>query len=338
MAGANPNFDQILTTTLANHRKKLVDNIFLTLPLFWWLTQKNRVRFVSGGHKIVEELLYEEGEAYSYGEYEQLAITPVEGITAAEFPWKSIASTIAISGLQELTNNGKEEMINLLKAKVMQSEKTLRKKVNTMAWADGTGNSGKDFLGLAALIGDAADAITTVGGINCAAAQPGNGWWESYRATHAAADYADLVAEMTTAYNTTADGTDVIDGTFMAQDVYEAYEASLVAGVQYEDVKAANAGFTTLRFKQGPVFFDKAMTAGDVYGLNSDYIGMVGHKKRWFKQSKFSPGMGEDASSSHATSGAAATVDARYATISTFGNLTVNNRSKHFRIDGYGTL
>lgn len=330
---ANPNFDQILATTMANHRKKLVDNVFLTLPLFWWLTTKNRVRFVNGGHKIVEELLYEEGEAFSYGEYEQLSITPQEGITAAEFPWRAVASTIAISGLQEAINNGKEQMINLLKAKVTQSEKTLRKKFNTMGWSDGTGNGGKDFIGLAALVGDESDTVTTVGGIDATAAA----WWRSYRKRVLGdTTYADLVADMTTAWNTTGDGTDTIDAIFMAQDVFEAYEASLTPNVRYEDTASANAGFTTLKFKQGPVYFDKAMAAGEVYGLNSDYLGLVGHKNRWMKQSKFSPGMGEDASSAHASSGAAATVDARYATISSFGNMTISNRSKHFRLEGYG--
>ena len=335
MAVNNVNFDQILTTTLANHRKKMVDNIFLTLPLFWWLTQKNRVRFVSGGHKIVEELLYGEGEAAAYDEYGQITITPQDGITAAEFPWRAIASTIAISGLQEAKNNGEEQMINLLKAKVMQSEKTLRKLANTMAWGDNTADAGNEWLGLKGLIGDGTTSVTTVGNID---ATDGNAtWWRSnYERVTGDTTYANLVAKMTTDYNDVGDGTDVVDAIFQAQDVFEAYEATLTPNVRYEDVASANAGFTTLKFKQAPVYFDKAMEAGSVYGLNSDYLGLVGHKNRWFKQSKFSPGLGADASSAHATNGTASTIDARYATISAFGNMTVSNRSKHFRIDGLG--
>ena len=54
-----------------------------------------------------------------------------------------------------------------------------------------------------------------------------------------------------------------------------------------------------------------------MYGLNSKYIGLVGHTDRWFKQSPFSDGL------SAAAGGNATTVDARYSIITTFGNMTV---------------
>lgn len=333
---SNPNFDQILSTTLANHRKKLTDNVFLATPLLWFLTQKNRARMISGGHKIVEPLIYADGESGSYGEWEQLTITPQEGITAAEFDWKQLYATIAISGLQEAINNGPEQLVNLLKAKVMQAEKTLKTNLNVMLWGNGTGNGGKDWDGLGSIVG----ATGTVGGINSATA--GNEYWRSQVASMSGAtpdtSWANLQKTLVTAYNDASDGADTVDALFMAQDVFEAYEAGLQSNVRYEDVKAANAGFDTLRFKGGPIFWDKAMTAGDIYGINSDYINVVGHKDRWFKQSKFSPGLGGDASSADASSGAATTVDARYAVISTFGNLTTSNRSRHFKVSGFGVV
>lgn len=329
--------DQVLATTLANYRKKLVDNVFLQNPLLWFLTEKNRVRYVSGGHKIVEHLIYADGQAGSYGEWEPITIEPQEGLGTAEYDWKQLYATIAISGLQEAVNSGKEQMLNLLKAKLMQAEKTLKKQLNAMLWSDGSGNAGKDFDGLAHLIGQNA---TAVGGIDPVTET----WWATPQ--HNAAitggsgtdTYDELRAVLTTLYNDVSDGPDTIDALFFEQSVYEMYEAGLAPNVRYEDVAAANAGFTTLRFKQGPIFWDKGMTAGDVYGINTEYMGLVGHKNRWFKQSKFSPGLGGDAAATEAqaVAGEASTIDARYAVISTFGNLTVSNRSKHFRITGVG--
>jgi len=129
-------------------------------------------------------------------------------------------------------------------------------------------------------------------------------------------------------YNTASDGNDVIDGVFTNQHDYETYEAELTPNIRYQDTKSANAGFTSLMFKQAPIYWDRDCPAQTAYGLNSKYITLVGHSQRWFKQSPFSDGL------SAAAGGTATTVDARYSIITTYGNLTVNNRSKHFVVTG----
>ena len=53
MAG-NSNFDALLTTTLANYRDQLTDNIFTARPLTYMLNEKGRIRMLNGGTKIVE--------------------------------------------------------------------------------------------------------------------------------------------------------------------------------------------------------------------------------------------------------------------------------------------
>ena len=132
---SNPNFDTLLSTTLDNYRETLTDNVFNSRPVLFHLMEKNRLRMLSGGNKIVEPLIYDEGQAGSYGEWEQLSITPQDGITAAEFDWKSLYATIAISGLEEAKNSGEEQVISLLEAKTMQAEQTLKNKISTMLFA-----------------------------------------------------------------------------------------------------------------------------------------------------------------------------------------------------------
>src|SRR5687768_3456705 len=118
----HPSFDSLLATTIDNYRKTLTDNIFKSRPLLWWLTEKNSVRKLSGGVNIVEPLIYAEGQAGSYGEWDTIQIVPQEGVSAAVYPWKQLFATISISGLEEAQNNGEEQVINLLRAKVMQAE------------------------------------------------------------------------------------------------------------------------------------------------------------------------------------------------------------------------
>jgi hypothetical protein len=68
-----------------------------------------------------------------------------------------------------------------------------------------------------------------------------------------------------------------------------------------------------------------------VFGINSKYLTLVGHKDRWFKNSGFT----DNTASSHASSGASTITDARYAIITAYGNLTVRNRARHFRMVNY---
>jgi hypothetical protein len=153
MVAANSNFDNLLTTTLANYRSTLTDNVFTARPLTYKLMEGGRIRMLNGGTKIVEPLIYGQNSTVgSYSGYETLSLTPQEGISAAEYEWKQYAASIAISGIEEAKNNGEQEIINLLEAKIMQAEESMRESFNQMFFADGTGNSSKDWNGLGNLV------------------------------------------------------------------------------------------------------------------------------------------------------------------------------------------
>ena len=324
------NWDDILSTTMHNYRKTLTDNIFNGRPLLNYLMSKGRVRTVDGGVSIVEPLIYAEGEAGSYSEWQQLQITPQEGISAAQFPWRQIYATIAISGLEEAQNNGKAAAINLLEAKVMQAEETLRNRLSkqmygTLPAPDPT----KDFLSLDALI----DGTTAVGGIDPAA--PGNGWWKSYEVAVGAVDATGLERALSQAYHGSSDsGADRVDAIFTGQGVYEFYESTLTPQMRYTDTKTANLGFMNLLFKQTPVYWDFDCPTGVVYGINSKYVGLVLHSQRNFAQTPFSKGLSGNMASANATTGVASSVDARYSFITTYGNTTIRNRRRCFKLTG----
>lgn len=334
MAAANPihvpvEWDSLLTTTMHNYRKTLTDNIFNGRPLLNYLMSKGRVRTVDGGITIVEPIIYAEGEAGSYSEWQQLQITPQEGISAAQFPWRQLYATIAISGLEEAMNNGKAQAINLLEAKVMQAEETLKNRLSKQiygtlgALADPT----KDFYSLDTLI----DSTTPVGGIDPAVT--GNGFWASVEKDVGAVDATGLEKALSNAYHLASDsGSDRVDAIFTGQGIYEFYESTLTPQVRYTDTKTANLGFMNLLFKQTPVYWDFDCPTGVAYGINSKYLGMVIHSQRNFAQTPFSKGLSGNMASAHATTGVASSVDARYSFITTYGNMTVRNRRRHFKL------
>mgnify|MGYP000851786994 CR=1 FL=1 len=307
MAG-NPNFDALLSTTLKNYQKRLTDNIFKDRVLSWYLQDKGRVR-LRGGTSIVEPLLYASNSTFaSYSGYDTVALTPQEGITAAEYPWRQIAVSIAISGIEEAKNSGEQAVLDLLEAKVEQAEETAKSGLNSMLFLDGTGNSGKDFMGLAGIVG----ATGTVGGIDSATET----WWRSYVEATAG---ALTEAQMRTAYNSVSSGNDKPDMILTTQTLFEKYESLLTPQVRYSDVKMANLGFENLMFKGAPVSYDPVCQAGVMYFLNSKYLRLVGHTQKWFEQTPFVR---------------PENMDARYALILSYGNLTCNNRSRLGKLTG----
>ena len=310
MAG-NPNFDALLSTTLQNYRPTLVDNIFTARVLLDHLNSKGRVLVEEGGSSIVEPLVYAQNDTTgSYSGYDAIDLTPQDGISAAEYNWKQMASSIAISGIEEAKNRGTEAIIKLLNAKIMQAEESIKEDLNDMLYGDGTGNGGKDFNGLGNLI----DASGTVGGIDSST----NTWW---RSTETAVGGALTLAVMATAYNTASRGNDHPDMIVTTQTLFEKYESLLTPNVRYQDTTKANSGFQNLMFKQTPVVFDVSCTATNMFFMNSKYLKLVGMNGHWFATSEFQKGT-------------VAGVDARYALILSFGELTCSNRARQAKLTG----
>ena len=306
---ANANFDSLLSTTLANYRSQLTDNVFTARPLTYFLMEKGRIRMLNGGTKIIEPLIYGTNSTVgSYSGYDSLSLTPQEGISAAEYEWKQYAASISISGIEEAKNNGEQEIINLLEAKIMQAEESMREGFNTMFFADGTGNSGKDWNGL----GNIVESGNSVGGINSATA--GNEYWRSYEDNNVA---ALTLAQMATAYNTVSVGNDHPDMILTTQTLFEKYEGLLIPQLRYTDTKTADAGFQNLLFKAAPIVYDVHCPAETMFVLNSKYLTLVGHSGKWFAQTSFV--QPED-------------VDARYALIMCYGNLTCRNAAKQGKL------
>jgi hypothetical protein len=319
-------YNSLLKTTLDNYRGKLVDNVFKKHVLSWLLMDKNRVRMLSGGEKITEHLMVSAGQAGNYDEWQSVDISPQGGITTASFPWEMLVSTIAISGLEEAKNSGKEAILSLLKARVQQSEKTLQRLINNQLWGISTG-------GFTSVL-TAIDDTLAVGGITPNGTT--ENYWKSpkFAATAGQANtFALLNQRLTNLYNQASDGTDVVTALIGAQNAFELFELGLTPNVRYTDTKSASAGFTNLMFKGVPFYWDKAAPTGTVIGINPEYLTLVGHKDRWFKQSPFTASPIDGAGDGF---GGAKWLDARYSVISTFGNLTISDRSKHFKLTGVG--
>jgi len=153
----------------------------------------------------------------------------------------------------------------------------------------------------------------TVGGIDANT----NSWWNPTQATTMAATLA--LANMADVYNRASKGSDVPDLIITNTSLFEKYESLLTNQVRYQDVAKANAGFTNLMFKQTPIVFDLELAVdtsdAPMYFLNTKYLKLTGLNGYWFKTTEF-------------MNGTVAGVDARYALVLAYGQLTCSNRSR----------
>lgn len=275
---SNPDMLEMVTATLRHRRPKIADATTKNNAFMLQLRRKGRIRLVGGGRTISCPISYGENDNFQfYSGRESLNVAGQEVLTSAEYPWKQYACGVSISGLEMLQNDGKEQIISMMKSRIENAERTIANKMHESAYSDGTGSAGKEFGGLALLIADAAGA--TVGGINSTTTT----WWDNKRAATGGAATSTIYADMLDLTLSLQRGTDKTDLIISDNTYYSVLSQSLQNQRRYMDSKIADAGFRNILFEGIPVVFD----GGDggfapvgMYFLDLSEIEMIMHRKR----------------------------------------------------------
>jgi hypothetical protein len=277
-------FDSITATTFKNYRRTMADNIMKNIGLLAFMQKGGQIERRQGGNKIVEPLMYGLNSTFmTFSGYDVLLTSPQEGMSAAEFSWKNAAVAVTISKEEEMQNSGESRIINLLKEKIKQAQKTFELRLEQMLFGDGTGNGSKDFAGLDAYLTTAA---STAGGIDGSTYT----WWDNVRATSSNFSTNGL-STMRSVYNQTIRGGDKPNMLVTDRTTYEAYEGLLtpIERVQYSKGKelAGDLGFESLMFKGTPIMWSYYADASKIYFLNTDYLKLVVDSRMDFNMSEW---------------------------------------------------
>lgn len=314
-------YDALLTTTLRNYSPNLEDNVFTQRALLNWLKSKNRIKSKDSGTAIVEPIMYGLNDtASSYFQYDTIATTPQDGITAAQYDWSQYAASIAISGLELAQNRGEAALINLLDAKRKQAEGTISEKFNYLFLQDGAGNSGKDCLGIKAIVSttDSAYGSAALGGIAAASTTTrGDGssfnYWQCY-SPETTTETLKL-SKLSHSYNGASAGTnDFPDVAMTTQTLFETYESLLQPQLRFSNPQQADAGFQNLMYKGTTVFWDIYVPSGFWYFLNSEYLTVYTLAGKWMETTDFYRPPNQDA---------------KFAQIISYFQMVTNCRFKH---------
>jgi hypothetical protein len=268
---AAPNLSELATVAIDSRTRQLADNLSNNTQLLKKLKSKGKVQTVSGGEAILQEIMYAENSTFKrYSGYEALDISPSEGISAAKFPWRQAAVSVMISGKEEKQVRGKEEMIPLLKSRVLVAERTMTNQISGDIYSTGTADNGKQIGGLQLLVATSPNT-GTVGGINRANFE----FWRN-KATTAALTSANIKSEMQKMWLKLVRNMDKPDLIVKDNINYQLYWESLSDLQRFAGGTKGDSMDDSLLFSRCPVVMDGGQ-GGDApekssYFLNCEYI------------------------------------------------------------------
>lgn len=272
-------FTELVSTTYRNHSSEVADNVSNHNALFRRIKEKGRIRLEDGGLSIVAPLDYANNSTYQrYSGFDVLNVGAVDVISAAEFPWRQVAVNVAASGLEIRTNSGANRIINFVKAKLKNAQRSMANGLSGDIYSDGTATN--QINGIQALVADAGTG--TVGGINSSTFS----FWQNQ--VRDASDNSVTVSASTIEagmmlplWLQCTRGNDTPDLVVMSPDYFAFYEASQSSLKRYAPSDDGKGGMISMKYKTADVFFDSTASGvptSHMYFLNTDFLELVVHQ------------------------------------------------------------
>jgi hypothetical protein len=285
MAFANPSISDVIATTIQNRSGVIADNVTKNNALLSRLKQRGNIKKFSGGNVILQELSFaENANAGYYSGYETLPVAAQDVISAAQYDIKQAACPVTISGLEQLQNAGKEQIIDLLEGRIAVAESTMANLIASGLYSDGTGYGGKEITGLNLQV-PVNPATGSPGGIDRAT-------WNFWRSKMfdfttdggAAVTSANIQTYMNKLWAQLVRGNDRPDLVIVDSVLWSLYMNSLQAIQRFTSSESATLGFVTTKFMDADVVLDGGIggfcPANTGFMLNTKYLFYRPHAQR----------------------------------------------------------
>ena len=291
-----------------------IDIFFRSNVLIYKLMSENKT--FPGGQKIQVNLEYDMTHAGAYGPTSEMPISKKEILNAAFFDYAAYYSTLTLDMEDDLLNAGEPEIVDLLRAKLQNAEKSIRKamaediyKDSATALSESGDPNAKPFTGLGDLFNDSASFAYGEITPNQMSEWTPNKVTSQYEMGFT---FMQMLRREASVDNGNEGKPDLYVTTQKLQD---AFEATLQIQARYADENLLNVGFNNILFHGAPIVDDDKCDAGYIYGLNTGFLDILTHSKRNFTRPEWkSPIQQPDT----------ATANIRWA-----GNLVCRNRKAH---------
>jgi hypothetical protein len=273
MALPSADFDQISAVSKRYFLPKMADNVFVGTPELKRAKEKSYKK-IDGGTKIITPLEYAEGNFQWYSGAETLNTADSDTFTSASYDWRQCAAPITVSRLDELKNMGDAQVIDFVKSKMKNAEKTMRQNMSEAYFNAGT--DPKAPIGLRAIIGTS----NSIGGIS----QSANSWWAGQ--VDSSTTTLGLTA-LETLFMQCSEDTEQPTVAYTTKALYSKYWGLLQPQQRFVDESSAKAGFTSLMFNGIPVLACSNAPASHWFFLNEAYFYIFAHKDEDMRMDDF---------------------------------------------------
>lgn len=278
---AFPNVSDIVATTIEQRSRKIADSVTKNNALLTYIKEQGNVRPFGGGSVILEELAFAENANVGYySGYDLLPVGISDVISAAQFDIKQAACPVIISGLEQLKNAGREQMIDLMESRIRVAESTMANLLAAGVYADGTGSGGKEIVGLNAAV----PVTPTTGTYGAIDRSTWTFWRPKVRTAGAAITAATVQTELNAMWVQLIRGADRPNLIVMDNTWWTTYLASLQALQRFMSPEKARLGFPTIQFMDADCVLDGGIggfiTTKTCFMLNTKYLHWRPHKDR----------------------------------------------------------
>jgi hypothetical protein len=282
MAFANSAVTDIIATSIESRTEEIADNVLKNNGFYNRLRKRGNVRPVSGGSQILEELSYAENANFGfYSGYDLLPTAAADVISSPTFSFKQAACPIVISGLEQLQNAGKEQMIDLLEARERVGESTMHNNMAAAVYGDGTSYGGKSIVGLALAV-SLTPTSGVYGGIDPSTSV--GTFWQNQLNSAGTMTSSTIQGQMNTLWYSCIRGDDRPDLIIADNNLYGLYEQSLQVLQRFASADEGEIGFRGLKYKDATVILDGGiggfMPTNLMYFINSKFFHFRPHKNR----------------------------------------------------------
>ena len=302
--------DSVLTTTLADYQKRLVDNVYNAVVMFKLANEAGTKKMIDGGSSIVEHLIREkQDDGGFYLGADVLNNTQGQDTTIVEFRWQNGYEPITVTRDEERMNSGAtHKLLDLVGMKTQLSERAIQDRLDqALSTPVSTANN---LIDIDTLVGTG--TLGTIAGGTYT-------FWQATRTTSGAFATQGLTDMVTGTYAVSSSA--MVDNPTVyltTKTIFQKFEQTRLPLERISNGSlSANAGFTNLTFKGKPVIYGNYVGSGLLYGLNMNYIYLAVDTATDLVTTPFITPTNQ-------------TVKVAY--ILWRGNMVTNNRRRHFRL------
>lgn len=273
----------------------LIDLVFNSNPLWVRLAARERI-ILDGGDRIRQPILYAGTTTGSYSGLDTFDTTRAETKTVMEFDWSQYYSNLTIDGRTLIKTSGSgTRVLDLVEAELETCRLSLADRLGTDLFLDGTGNAGKNLLGLIAAVDDGTNVVS-YGGIPRLANDPQGRAVRGVLDTTGGALSLALVNTVMGRATIQPHRPDLIVTTQALWDrFWERVQPQQrePSGPGFDDL--ARIGFTAINFNGAAVVVDSHCASGNLWQLNTDFFKLAVHRDRDFVFTGFQKSTNQDA-------------------------------------------